>query len=475
MTSFTAPRNSLGALDADAAAALVSAAADVTLVVDEEGVIHDIAIANDDLARDLEGQAPWLGRAWADTVAEDSRPKVAELLRDLRAGAPTRWRHVNHVTSSGEHVPIMVSAIRIAGGPRAIVFGRDLRPISTLQQRLVEAQASMERDYSRLRQAETRYRLLFQTATEPVLIVEAATGRVVEANPAAVGMLGQTGRRPVGAPLLDLFEPASRDAVEMMLASVRATGRGDDVTARTAAGQRDVVVSATLFRQDGTTLFLLRLLHTLAEGTAVVLPKPKSKLLKLIDSVPDAFVVTDNDGRVITANAAFLEMTQLAAEEQARGETLDRWLGRSGVDLDVLLATLRGGGPVRLFSTVLRGAFGATTEVEISAVAMMNGGKPSFGFAIRDVGRRRVAQPQPGVAATRSVEQLTELIGRVPLKDLVREATDVIERLCIEAALELTNDNRASAAEMLGLSRQSLYVKLRRYGLIGPDDGSEGA
>jgi DNA-binding NtrC family response regulator len=41
----------------------------------------------------------------------------------------------------------------------------------------------------------------------------------------------------------------------------------------------------------------------------------------------------------------------------------------------------------------------------------------------------------------------------------------MIERLCIEAALELTRDNRASAAEMLGLSRQSLYSKLRRYGL----------
>ena len=77
----------------------------------------------------------------------------------------------------------------------------------------------------------------------------------------------------------------------------------------------------------------------------------------------------------------------------------------------------------------------------------------------------------------RSVEQLTELIGRVPLKDLVREATDVIERLCIEAALDLTSDNRASAAEMLGLSRQSLYVKLRRYGLgdSGAEDGGGGA
>jgi transcriptional regulator PpsR len=472
--SFTAPRNSLGALDADAAAVLVSAAADVTLVVDEDGVIRDIAFSSDELARDLDGQAPWLGRAWIDTVAEDSQPKVTELLRDVRSGNATRWRHVNQVSVSGEHVPVLVSAIRIAGGSRAIVFGRDLRAISSLQQRLVETQASMERDYSRLRQAETRYRLLFQTAVEPVLIVDAASGRVVEANPAAAGMLGQAGRRPVGSALLDMFEQASREPVNMLLASVRATGRGDDVAARTATDQRDVVVSATLFRQDGTTLFLVRLVHTLAEGTAVVLPKHKSKLLKLIDSVPDAFVVTDHEGRVITANAAFLEMTQLASEEQAKGETLDRWLGRSGVDLDVLLATLRGGGPIRLFSTALRGAFGASTDVEISAVTIMNGGKPSFGFAIRDVGRRRAAQPQPGVAATRSVEQLTELIGRVPLKDLVREATDVIERLCIEAALELTNDNRASAAEMLGLSRQSLYVKLRRYGLIGPDDGSEG-
>jgi DNA-binding NtrC family response regulator len=53
----------------------------------------------------------------------------------------------------------------------------------------------------------------------------------------------------------------------------------------------------------------------------------------------------------------------------------------------------------------------------------------------------------------------------VPLKNLVRETTDLIERMCIEAALQIVGDNRASAAEMLGLSRQSLYIKMRRYGL----------
>ena len=62
-------------------------------------------------------------------------------------------------------------------------------------------------------------------------------------------------------------------------------------------------------------------------------------------------------------------------------------------------------------------------------------------------------------------DRLTDLVGRVPLKDLVRDATDVIERLCMEQALKLANDNRAAAAEMLGLSRQSFYMKLRRFGL----------
>jgi transcriptional regulator PpsR len=126
---------------------------------------------------------------------------------------------------------------------------------------------------------------------------------------------------------------------------------------------------------------------------------------------------------------------------------------------------------VRLFGTTMRGEYGAGAEVEINAVAVDNGERACYGFSIRNVGQRLAADARGGHPLPRSVEQLTELVGRVSLKELVREATDVIERLAIEAALELTGDNRASAAEMLGLSRQSLYVKLRRYGLgdLEPD------
>jgi DNA-binding NtrC family response regulator len=81
------------------------------------------------------------------------------------------------------------------------------------------------------------------------------------------------------------------------------------------------------------------------------------------------------------------------------------------------------------------------------------------------VARRLSPEARVSRQLPRSAEQLAGLVGRLPLKDIVGETTDLIERLCIEAALELTRDNRASAAEMLGLSRQSLYVKLRRYGI----------
>jgi transcriptional regulator PpsR len=130
-----------------------------------------------------------------------------------------------------------------------------------------------------------------------------------------------------------------------------------------------------------------------------------------------------------------------------------------------MISNLRQRGALRLFATTLRGDFGAVTDVEISAAMVPHGDKPFLGFTIRDVGRRLSTETRNKREMPRSVGQLTELVGRVPLKDIVGETSDLIEQLCIEAALELTRDNRASAAEMLGLSRQSLYVKLRRYGL----------
>jgi transcriptional regulator PpsR len=138
-----------------------------------------------------------------------------------------------------------------------------------------------------------------------------------------------------------------------------------------------------------------------------------------------------------------------------------------------MLTQLKEHGTLRNFSTVLRAGFGEMEEVEVSAVSVPDDTQPTYGFSIRNVARRLAPAQVPGTALPQSIEQLTQLIGRVPMKEIVRESTDLIEKLCIEAALNLTSDNRASAADVLGLSRQSLYSKLRRYGLGNLDDIDE--
>ena len=472
MNAFKSPASSFGRLDPRSTANLIAAAADVAIVTDRAGVISDIAFQSEALAAELPEHARWRGRGWAETVTIESRPKVEALLSDAAAReAPAKWRHINYPSAGGADIPILFSAIRIAEDGRVVGFGRDLRPISELQQRLVEAQQSLERDYARLQQIETRYRILFQMSPEAVVILDSASHRILEANPAATELLGDGSRRVLGRSFTDLFEPGSLPAVQTLLAAIRTSGRGEDVHARLARNGREAALSAYLFRHDNEQLSLVRLVPAPEDEMVVPGRTLDTRLVRLFEQAPDAFVLTGGDGDVLTANAAFLAMTQLASEDQARGESLDRWLGRPGVDLGVLIANLRQRGAVRMFATTLRDEFGAVTNIEISAAAVIDGNQTCYGFFIRNVGRRQTDAPVPGEGPRgtgtlhRSVEQLTELIGRVSLKDLVREATDIIERLCIEAALEMTGDNRASAAELLGLSRQSLYVKLRRYGL----------
>lgn len=473
MKALRAPRTSLGDLDADAAAGLVIASADFALVLDEAGSIRDVGFGSDELARDLDVAESWVGRAWIDTVAQESRIKVQTLLgaEDHRGAA--RWRHVNHLAREGTTLPILCAVSPLGRAGRRIVFGRDLRPLSLLQQRLVEVQQSMERDYSRLRQAETRYRLLFQMSGDPLLVLDADSLRVLEANPAAQRLFARTARRLPGRSLPDLFTPEDRQA---LLATLRGAGRTADLRVRLTDDGATFILSASTFRQEGGLLILIRLEAPDGEGDRTEAVDAHAGFLKVLEGVPDAFVVTDADARLISANPAFCDMVQLSGDEHVRGSSLERWLGRPGVEFEVLLATLRNRGSVRLYNSALRGELGSVTEVEISATAVISGGETRYGFLIRDVGPRVRSAARLGDGATRSVDQLTELIGRVPLRDLVREATDAIERLCIEAALGLTGDNRASAAEMLGLSRQSLYVKLRRYGLgdLGSDDETEG-
>jgi transcriptional regulator PpsR len=455
---LTAPQASIGALATEAAASLVESAGDVALVVDERGRVIDVTFAGEDFSS--EGAAKWIGRAWADIVTIESRPKIADMIASAAAGEAGRWRQVNH-PAKGSDIPVRYRATAIGGG-RIVAVGRDLREMAAVQQRLLQAQQSLERDYLRLRHAESRYRMLFDLGREPVLIVDAETRRIKESNPAANTLAKVKDGALVNRPFSNLIDAKDLEAAIAYLGSATVADDVPPVTVRLAGGKTQVSLSATAFRQDRATFFLIRLIDSdVGAGGAAT----SARLLDVIDRMPDAFVLADGALNIVAANHAFVELTQAVSLARIKGTPIGDWLGRAGIDVGLIVDQLRENGAVRNAATIVRGAAGAVEQVEVSAVSAPGLEGDCFGFSIRSVGRRMRDLPPAERDLPRSVEQLTELVGRMSLKDIVRESTDLIERLCIEAALQYTSDNRASAAEILGVSRQSLYSKLHRHGL----------
>jgi transcriptional regulator PpsR len=461
--TFLHPSN-LGALDASVAVKVLAAGGDVAMIVDKNGVICDLSVSNEDLQ--LDGHDTWVHSRWVDTVTLESRAKVTELLRDAAEDKPVRWRELNHPSRNGDVVSLRYVAMAAGRDNRVIVIGRDHRASAILQQRLLKAQQSMERDYSQMRDTESRYRSLFQMTNEAVLVIDGTSRRVVEANPAADRLVGGDGSL-IGRPFVRLFAVESQDEAGSMLSVAQSSSDRVGPQVSLTCNDRAITASVSLFRQDRSTHFLVRLASS--EQGVVRVPENSARMMAAINQLPDGFVVTGPDLKILTLNAAFLDMAHLPTVEQAKGQLLSQFLGRPGLDRNILLESLTKHGIVRNFPTVVQTQFGDVEDVEVCAVSITDCQTPCFGFSIRRVARRDIARDldRPNLVGelTRTHADMGELVGRVSLKEIVRDTTDVVERLCIEAALELTGNNRASAAEILGVSRQSLYSKLHRFGI----------
>jgi transcriptional regulator PpsR len=448
-------------VDASSAMAMLASSADVLLVLSSDGrILNATAGGENPTSEFIRG---WTGKKWADVSTVESKPKIEQMLSDAVGQNQIKWRQINHPTP---HADVAVKYLAMRAGPKGevVAVGRDLRAIADLQQRLVTAEQAVEAEFARLRSTETRYRVLFQSIQEAVLVADAKTGVVLEANEAAATVLDQSIKRLVGGKLQDCLGPVNHGLVADLMKLLSAKGQVDDTLIR-ITNKDQVLLALQLFRQDRQAYVMARLQTVSTSGQSVVVPRSRSHALSILDEMPDGFVVTDKARVVLFANKAFLELAQVGSEAQVKGQTLDRWLGRASADVASLANRLAERGALRSYETVMRGSLGVFEDVEVSAVSVAEDAAVNMGFVIRPVARRAGTTTKEMRLLEKSAEQMTALVGKVPLKDLVRETTDIVERLCIEAALQLNGNNRASTAEMLGLSRQSLYNRLERFGI----------
>ncbi len=469
----TVDLGALAGLAPELANTFASIASDIALVIDAAGVIRNVALSDTAIGRRAD---QWLGSAFIDTVTQDTRGKIESMLQEVRSTGVARRREVNLPGAGDTSIPVVFAAIRLGADGPVLAVGRDLRAIAAIQQRFLDAQQELERDYWKQRQTESRYRLLFQVATDAVLVVDAATLTTIEANRAAAELFGRAPAQMAGQPAVVGIDPASRPAVEELLSATRASGKPAEIRARLAGsgGQPGVAlvdVSATPFRAtaDGSSqlLLLVRVRSTERRGSDAA-----RRLADFVEHTPDAVVITDSTGRLQIANPAFLALCPPGVQEaQLKGRSLAELLGDPSRRLAALVAEVRRNGiaaQVRASIGAPRGDWSgaATVDVEVSAALLAEGDQECIGFILRRHATRheRPLQPVDGLAA--AIENLAAQLGRVSLPELMQEATHLAEHHLIRTALERAGGHHATAADWLGITPESLGLRLLRHGLV---------
>jgi transcriptional regulator PpsR len=442
---------------------------DVTLLLDLDGIIREATLSpslSDEVIHD------WLGKPWNETISDSVGDRIRRIVEDARTAGVSAFRQVTQRFPSGLELPMEYTTVLLGGRAGLLAIGKSLQPVAELQARLISAQQAMERDYWKLREVETKYRLLFDSSHDPVVLLNANTLRIVEANAAAVQAIRLGSESSiVGRAFLPEVSASDRKSFQTLLQRAHENGKAPGVSIHFGKDRKPWLVRASLMSPEPGPVMLLQLSPAWTGHVPAAQPAAIS-IEDLIERMPDAFVVLDKDGVIRRTNRAFLDLVEVGAKGTVVGERLSRWLWRAGADLSVLLANVERHGSIRLFTTTIQGELGNTTEVEISAAAGHDTDPVYLGVLIRDVGRR-IGRSGDDSGLRSELGAISDRIGKTPLRKLVKDTVGVVERHYVKSALDLANDNRTVAAELLGLSRQSLYAKLNRYELVDDTDEKE--
>jgi transcriptional regulator PpsR len=458
--------------ESDLVLGLVRAMSDVVLIVDAQGTLH--AASSSETRRSLGDLGRHVGDSIDSILDLQSRTKLMGRLETLRNqvdkgdAAAQLWCEVNHLLPDQTTVPVRYSVHWLPRDERYLMLGRDQRPIVELQQQLVSAQVALERDYEQQRELDTRYRVLMETTRDPIVFVSTANRRMVDLNATAADLLGGARVELTGSDFGLEFD--GRTPAEFLEDAIAAASADPPrvIEVQSRRSQKRLLMSPRIFRAAGERLLMCRLEDGARAPNSAADPLGEN-LRALYAQGIDGIVFTSDEGVILSASESFLNLTDSATLSGVKGRSLADFLARGSVDMKVLLDNARRAGHLRLYPTRLKTDFDGEVAVEISATRIGTGAQPVIALILRDATRSEALRA-PVTGTESNMVNVMDLVGSSALKDIVAETTNVVEKLCIETAVELTRNNRVAAAEMLGLSRQSLYVKLRKYGLISRDD-----
>jgi PAS domain S-box-containing protein len=185
------------------------------------------------------------------------------------------------------------------------------RRIALLEVSLLEKKMNGEA----LQNSEKRYRRLFESAKDGILILDANSGKVVDVNPFLLGLLGYSYDALCGKHLWDIgvFKDvaASKEAFKALQGNEYI--RYEDLPLETHDGQPiSVEFVSNVYMVDHTKVIQCNIRDITARKLAEAEHK---RLMSAIDQVAEAIVMTDIQGDIQFVNPAFERATGYSREE----------------------------------------------------------------------------------------------------------------------------------------------------------------
>ncbi len=444
---------SLPALQADDVRSLIAGASDLAVLLGPDKTVLNV-FGSAEIKERL-NTSNWI----AKSLDEVMDPAGANKLIKIQSTGLSTGR-VSHVTRDGERLEFVYSAVHLVSSGCTLILGRDETRIAALQDRLLEQHRTAGERLESQKHSEAQYRKLFAIGAEPVMVIAGDTGKILDMNSSAASLLGVDSDAKIGRQFSTLVHGSDKPRLRSLFAAALATKATETATLKLSSNV-DVAIRATHGPGASSTL-LLQL--GFAEEQPESPDDGQKGILDLIRIAGEAVVIVDESGVIVWANMAFAEMVASGQDRDVIGQNLEAYLDATDLDLSVVLANLQRHGEIKQLPSSMRSEAGERLEVELSAVTIANSSGADFGFFIR---RMPALTSPPDLLKNGDValDELWGQLGKAPLRELVNEEIAGVEKNLIRAALDLNKGNRSATARLLGLSRQSLYSKLERYGI----------
>jgi two-component system cell cycle sensor histidine kinase/response regulator CckA len=241
-----------------------------------------------------------------------------------------------------------------------------------------------------LKASEARYRRLFETAQDGILILDAHSGRIVDVNPFLIHLLDYPREEFIGKTLWDMgpFKQVEASKAAFRQLQDKEYVRYDNLPLEARNGRLvNVEFVSNVYRVDGESVIQCNIRDITGRRRAEDdLRKSEERFSKAFHLSPLAVAIsTETDGRYLDVNEAFLLMLGYEREEV---------IGRTAAELSCwarpshrleMISKLRGGGSVTGLQTQYTTSKGQIREAEVSAELIELDGHACVLAIIRDV------------------------------------------------------------------------------------------